>query len=137
MIATTTGSAHPAPEGRDLSEWSRLEDQDRDEEAQEHDQKRKWKGKGKDLGYNGIDEEMGVSQAGMPSLDEEREENDGVNTSYPPVSEEAAEEREVAEVRDFPSLILFCRAHVDLNYTASSESKTLGSSGKAASEGHT
>lgn len=120
MVATTAGLAHPAPEGRDLGEWSRLEDQDRDQEAQEHDQRRRWKGKGKDLGYNGIDEEMGVSQVGMPSLDEERD-NDGVNGSYPPVSEEAAEEREVAEVRNFSSPVLFCRAHRVLNYMVCSQ----------------
>lgn len=96
MVATG-GAAVPAPEGRDLTEWSRLEDQDRDEELQEHSQERRWKGKSKDMDFKGFDAEIGVPQAGMPSLDEEREENGGVNGTYPPVSEEAAEEREVAE----------------------------------------
>lgn len=106
MVATG-GAAVPAPEGRDLTEWSRLEDQDRDEELQEHSQERRWKGKSKDMDFKGFDAEMGVPQAAMPSLDEEREENGGVNGTYPPVSEEAAEEREVAEVRGFPVVALY------------------------------
>jgi hypothetical protein len=90
-------STVPSLESRDLTEWTQLEDQEphTDEEAS---QKRKWKGKSKDLEFRGFDAEMGVSDPNaLPSLDE-REEGGEVGGSYPPMSEEAAEEREVAEV---------------------------------------
>ncbi|CUA66844.1 hypothetical protein RSOLAG22IIIB_00293 [Rhizoctonia solani] len=69
------------PEGRDLTEWQQLEDAD-DLERQGLTGKR-WKGKGKDVA--------------MSSIDEERANVNGSSKSYPPLSEEAAEERAVME----------------------------------------
>ncbi|CAE6414931.1 hypothetical protein ACGC1H_007093 [Rhizoctonia solani] len=75
------------PEGRDLAEWQQLEDTD-DLERQGLTGQR-WKGKGKDADYN--------ADVALSSIDEERTAVNGASKSYPPLSEEATEERAVME----------------------------------------
>lgn len=86
-----TSPSTTTPESRDLGEWRQVGHTDPDEE--EVGQRQRWKGKSKDTHFGGGDAEMG--NGGMNSMDEERV---GTNGSYPPLSEEAAEEREVVEV---------------------------------------
>ncbi|CAE6472350.1 unnamed protein product [Rhizoctonia solani] len=75
------------PEGRDLAEWQQLEDVD-DLERQGLTGQR-WKGKGKDVDYG--------PDVALSSIDEERAAANGASKSYPPLSEEATEERAVME----------------------------------------
>ncbi|KAF8757291.1 MFS general substrate transporter [Rhizoctonia solani] len=75
------------PESRDLGEWHRLEDGD-DNERQGLTGQGRWKGKSKELDY---------SDPGLTSIDEERAQVSGASESYPPLSEDAAEERAVME----------------------------------------
>lgn len=84
MASTSTG----VPEGRDLAEWQRLEDAD-DLERQGLTGKGRWKGKSRDADYS--------SDAAPSSIDEERTGVNGASKSYPPLSEEAVEERAVVE----------------------------------------
>ncbi|CAE6517838.1 unnamed protein product [Rhizoctonia solani] len=76
------------PEGRDLAEWQQLEDTD-DLERQGLTGRR-WKGKSKDVDYG--------PDVPLSSIGEERTAANGSSKSYPPLSEEVAEERAVMEV---------------------------------------
>ncbi|CAE6430970.1 unnamed protein product [Rhizoctonia solani] len=84
MASTST----ELPEGRDLAEWQKLED-DEDLERQGLTGQRRWKGKSKDLDYS--------PDVALSNIDEERTQVNGASKSYPPLSEEAAEERAVME----------------------------------------
>ncbi|KAJ1304563.1 hypothetical protein OPQ81_005704 [Rhizoctonia solani] len=84
MASTST----EVPEGRDLAEWQNLEDED-ELERQGLTGQRRWKGKGKDIDYS--------PDVALASIDEERTRVNGASKSYPPLSEEAAEERAVME----------------------------------------
>ncbi|KDN45194.1 hypothetical protein RSAG8_05109, partial [Rhizoctonia solani AG-8 WAC10335] len=75
------------PEGRDLAEWQQLEDTD-DLERQGLTGRR-WKGKSKDVDYG--------PDVPLSSIGEERTAANGSSKSYPPLSEEVAEERAVME----------------------------------------
>lgn len=79
-----------ALESRDLGESRQPEDQEPNQDEEEFDQRRKRKGKSKDLDFRGFDSEMGVSESDGGGVNE-------AGGSYPPISEEAAEEREVVE----------------------------------------
>ncbi|KAG9099240.1 hypothetical protein FS749_001747 [Ceratobasidium sp. UAMH 11750] len=87
-------SALPSLESRDLGEWTQLQDEEPDQDEEDPDQRRKRKGKSKEVEFEA---EMGVHQDGEMATLNEREEGGGVGGSYPPMSEEAAEEREVIE----------------------------------------
>ncbi|KAG8777939.1 hypothetical protein FRC12_000113 [Ceratobasidium sp. 428] len=90
-------AVHPPVESRDLGEWTQLHDDEQSQDEEDREERRKRKGKSKDSDFKEVDAEMGMPQDGaMPNLDE-REEEGGVDGSYPPVSEEAAEERQVVE----------------------------------------
>ncbi|KAH7339599.1 hypothetical protein B0J17DRAFT_716607 [Rhizoctonia solani] len=84
MASTST----ELPEGRDLAEWQKMED-DEDLERQGLTGQRRWKGKSKDVDYS--------PDVALSSIDEERTQVNGAAKSYPPLSEEAAEERAVME----------------------------------------
>ncbi|KAG8746352.1 hypothetical protein FRC10_005341 [Ceratobasidium sp. 414] len=86
--------ALPSLESRDLGEWTQLHDQEPDQDEEDHDHRRKRKGKSKELEF---DAEMDVPQGSEMATLNERDEGSGVGGSYPPMSEEAAEEREVIE----------------------------------------
>ncbi|QRV79401.1 hypothetical protein RhiJN_07416 [Ceratobasidium sp. AG-Ba] len=86
-------SALQSLESRDLGEWRQLEDQEPDQDDEERNQSRRQKGKSKDLDFRGFDAEMGVSEPEVA----ERESMNDARGSYPPMSEEAAEEREIVE----------------------------------------
>ena len=90
-------SALQSLESRDLGEWTQLEDQEPNQDQEERKQRRKSKGKSKDIEFQGFDAEMGVAQANGMTSPDEREEGNGAGGSYPPMSEEAAEEREVVD----------------------------------------
>ncbi|KAG9126210.1 hypothetical protein FRC07_004428 [Ceratobasidium sp. 392] len=87
-------TVHTPLESRDIGEWTQLHDE---EEEEDRDQRRKRKGKSKDMDSQGFDAEMGMSPAGETAKLDEREEGTGVDGSYPPMSEDAAEERRVVE----------------------------------------
>ncbi|CAE7066061.1 unnamed protein product [Rhizoctonia solani] len=76
------------PEGRDLAEWHQLEDAD-DLERQGLTGQGRWKGKSKAVDYS--------PDVATASIDDERAEVNGAAKSYPPLSEEVAEERAVLE----------------------------------------
>ncbi|KAG8691382.1 hypothetical protein FRC11_004495 [Ceratobasidium sp. 423] len=88
VLTTMASTSAEMPEGRDLTEWQRLEDAD-DLERQGLAGQRRWKGKSRDTDYS--------PDVALSSIDEERTQVNGVSKSYPPLSEEAAEERAVME----------------------------------------
>jgi hypothetical protein len=98
MSSINSGTTLPPPESRDLAEWRQLEDSDQDEEQEEYDRKRRWKGKSKDTDFRADDAELGIPNHTISGADEERADISEVGRSYPPLSEEAAEERVVVEV---------------------------------------
>jgi len=89
-----TSHALPSLESRDLGEWTQLHDQEPDQDEEDRNQRGKRKGKSKELEF---DAETDVPQSGEMAILNERDEGSGVGGSYPPMSEEAAEEREVIE----------------------------------------
>ncbi|KAG9103042.1 hypothetical protein FRC06_000369 [Ceratobasidium sp. 370] len=87
-------SALPSLESRDLGEWTQLQDEEPDQDEEDRDLRRKRKGKSKEIEF---DAEIGVPQASEMATLNAREKGSGVGGSYPPMSEEASEEREVIE----------------------------------------
>ncbi|KAB5595997.1 Mitogen-activated protein kinase organizer 1 [Ceratobasidium theobromae] len=96
MASSNGGTILPPAESRDLAEWNQLDDSDRDEE-QEVGRKGRWKGKSKMADFGADDPEIGISTRMTSSMDDERGAGNESGRSYPPLSEEAAEERAVIE----------------------------------------
>lgn len=113
MASSNGGTILPPAESRDLAEWNQLDDSDRDEE-QEVGRKGRWKGKSKMADFGADDPEIGISTRMTSSMDDERGAGNESGRSYPPLSEEAAEERAVIEVSYPIKTLLFARSFRDI-----------------------